>query len=78
MTGLEGNGQIYLPGEMTGLDFLFTLALPRSIKTLGEAILNLKGKTDSLLPEGPVIICFIISLCYSKKKMIILMETYYF
>ena len=36
--------------------------------TLGEAILNLKGQIDSLLPEGPVIICFIIPLCYSKKK----------
>ena len=23
---------------------------------------------DSLLPEGPVIICFIIPLCYSKEK----------
>ena len=38
------------------------------IGTLGEAILNLKGQIDSLLPEGPVIICFIIPLCYSKKK----------
>ena len=41
---------------------------PRSIGTLGEAILNLKGQIDSLLPEGPVIICFIIALCYSKEK----------
>ena len=43
-----------------------------SIGTLGEAIPNLKGQIDSLLPEGPVIICFIIPLCYSKTKMIIL------
>ena len=27
-----------------------------------------KGQIDSLLPEGPVIICFIIPLCYSKEK----------
>ena len=45
---------------------------PRSIGTLGEAILNLKGQIDSLLPEVPVIICFILPLCYSKKKMIVL------
>ena len=48
---------------MTGLE-----AHPRSIETLGEAILNLKGQIDSLLPEGPVIICFIIPLCFSKEK----------
>ena len=48
---------------MTGLE-----ALPRSIETLGEAILNLKGQIDNLLPEGPVIICFIIPLCHSKEK----------
>ena len=40
----------------------------RSIGTPGEAILNLKGQVDSLLPKGPVIICFIIPLCYSKEK----------
>ena len=58
MTGLEGNRQIYLPREIQ----------PRSIGTLGEAILNLKGQIDSLLPEGPVIISFIIPLHYSKEK----------
>ena len=62
MTGREGNRQIYLPREIQD-------SLPkRLIGTLGEAILNLKGQIDSLLPEGPVIICFIIPLCYSKKK----------
>ena len=45
-----------------------TEAQPRSIGTLGEAILNLKGQIDSLLPEGPVIICFIIPLSFSKEK----------
>ena len=56
MTGLEGNRQIYLSREIQD----------------GEAILNLKGQIDSLLPEGPVIICFIIPLYYSKEKMITL------
>ena len=32
-------------------------------------IVNLKGQIDNLLPEGPVIICFIIPLRgHSKKK----------
>ena len=43
-----------------------------------EAILNLKGQIDSLLPEGPVIMCFIIPLCckdtqkndYFNRKLI--------
>ena len=52
-------------------------AAPRSIETLGEAILNLKGLIDSLLPEGPVIICFIIPFCYSKKLLFYL-EAYLF
>ena len=45
-----------------------------SIEIFGEAILNLKGQIDtcSLLPEGPVIIYFIVPLCYSKKKNIFL------
>ena len=71
MTGLEGNRQIYLPQRDSGSppqEFLLTEAQPRSIGTLGEAILNLKGQIDSLFPEGPVIICFIIPLCYSKEK----------
>ena len=66
MTGLEGNRQIYSGSPPQ--EFLLTEALPRSIETLGEAILNLKGQIDSLFPEGPVIICFIIPLCYSKEK----------
>ena len=69
MSGLKGNRHIYLP-ERFRIASLLTEAQPRSIGTLGEAILNLKGQIDSLLPEGPVIICFIIPLCYSKKKMI--------
>ena len=52
MTGLEGNRQICLPREIQ--DRL--------------AILNLKVQIDSLLPEGPVIICLIIPLCFSKEK----------
>ena len=44
------------------------MTMSRSIGTPGEVILNLKGQVDSLLPEGPVIICFIIPLCYSKEK----------
>ena len=75
MTGLEGNRQIYFPPRDSGSppqEFLMTEAQPRSIGTLGEAILNLKGQIESLLPEGLIIICFIIPLCYSKKKMIIL------
>ena len=50
---------------MTVLEGNRQIYLPREIQ---EAILNLKGQIDSLLPEGPVIICFIIPLCYSKKK----------
>ena len=34
-------------------------AAPRSIETLGEAILNLSGQIDSLLPSRPVIICLL-------------------
>ena len=63
MTGPLGNRLSICP-----LRFLLTSAAPRSIETLGEAILNLKGQIDSLLPEGPVIIFFIIPLCYSKEK----------
>ena len=57
MTGLEGKGTSICPES-------FRIASPRiSIEMFGEAILNLKGQIDSLLPEGPVIICFIIPLC---------------
>ena len=67
MTGLEGNKQIYLPREIRD-----RVSIDRGEaevnETLGEAILNLKGQIDSLLPEGPVIICFIIPLCHSKEK----------
>ena len=72
MTGLGGNRQIYLPKR-------FRIASPRVSIDRGtaevnrnpwEAILNLKGQIDSLLPEGPVIICFIIPLRYSKKKLL--------
>ena len=65
-TGLEGNRQIYLPPGDSGStpqEFLLTQAQLRSVGTLKEAILNLKGQIDSLLPEGPVIICFIIPFC---------------
>ena len=58
MTGPEVNRQTYLLREIQD----------RLGSTLGEAILNLKGQIDNLLPEGPVIICFIIPLCYLKKK----------
>ena len=64
MTGLEGNRQIALRDSgLPPQEFLLTEAQLRSIETLGEAILNLKGQIDSLLPEGPTIICFIMSLC---------------
>ena len=68
MTGLKGNRLSICPLRFRIAEFLLTEAKPRSIGTLGEAILNLKGQIDSLLPEGPVIICFIIPLCYSKEK----------
>ena len=48
---------------MTGLEGNRQIYLP-----LGEAILNHKGQIDSLLPEGPVNICFITLLYYSKEK----------
>ena len=47
-----------------------------SIKTFGEAIMNLKGQIDSLLPEGPVIICFIIPLCLEDTQRLFLLEAY--
>ena len=70
MTGLEGNRLSICPlrFRIASQEFLLTSAAPRSIETLGEAILNLKGQINSLLPEGPVIICFIIPLCFSKEK----------
>ena len=37
-------------------EFLLTSASPKSIETLGEAILNLSGQI-CLLPSRPVIIC---------------------
>ena len=56
--------------------FLLTEAQLRLEETLGEAVLNLKGQIDSLLPEGPAIICFIIPLYMyvkrTRKKNIIL------
>ena len=70
MTGLEGNRQIYLPER-------FRIASPRVSIDRGAAKVNRnswggdpesQGQIDSLLPEGPVIICFIIPLCYSKEK----------
>ena len=66
MTGIEGIGRsIWSPPQ----EFLLTEAQPRSIEIVGQAKLNLKGQIDSLLPEGPVIICFIIPLRrHSKKK----------
>ena len=65
MTGLEGNRISICPER-------FRIASPRvSIHRGADEVLNLKGQIDSLLPEGPVIICFIIP-CYPKKKMIIL------
>ena len=74
-TSLEGNRQIYLPREIQDRlpksFFLLTEAHPSSIQIFGEAILYLKGQIDRLLPEGPVIICFIIPLFYLKEKMII-------
>ena len=67
MTGLEGNKQIYLPQEIQEplpQEFLSTEAQTRSIELFGKVILKLRGQIDSpLLPEGPVIICFIIPLC---------------
>ena len=41
-------------------EFLLTEAQLRSIWFFGEAILKLKRQIGSLLPEGPVIICFVI------------------
>ena len=56
MTGLEDNRQINLPEGFR----IASLRVSIDRGALGEAILNLKGQIDSLLPEGPVIICFII------------------
>ena len=72
MTGSSGNRQLYLPREIQ--DRLPKVSIVIEIfgvnkieigvnRNFGEAILNLKGQIDSLLPEGPVIICFIIPLC---------------
>ena len=68
MTGLEGNPFAPRDSGAPPQEFLLTKAQPRSIETLGEAILNLKGQIDSLLPSRPVIICLIIPLCFSKEK----------
>ena len=71
MSGLEGNRQIYFALRDSGLppqEFLLTEAQPRSIEIFGEAILNLKGQIDSLLPEGPFIICFIIPYVTHRKN----------
>ena len=73
---LEGNSlDLFAPKDSGSppQEFLLTEAQPRLMNIFGEA--NLKVQIDSLLPEGPVIICFIrpIQLCIpSKKKMIIL------
>ena len=75
-----GRADIFVPRDSQSppQEFLLTSAPPRSIEIFEEAILNLKGQIDSLLPEGPVIICFIIPL-YSEgtqgKKIIILIES---
>ena len=55
MTGLEGNRLSICPKR-------FRIASPRVSIDQGAA------KGNSLLPEGPVIICFIIPLHYLKKK----------
>ena len=50
---------------------IMTCLSPRSIETLGEAILNLSGQIDSLLPEGPVIICLLhVDVVYQKDFLI--------
>ena len=59
MTGLEGNRQIYLPRKIQG-------RLPKSF--YWEAILNLNGQIDSLLPEGPVIYLFYYTIMLLKEK----------
>ena len=60
MTGLEGNRQIYLPRKR------FRIDSPRVSIDRGAAEVNRDSWGGD--PEGPVIVCFIIPLCYSKKK----------
>ena len=68
MTGLEGNRLSICPDR-------FRIASPRLSIDRGAAKVNRNswaGDPEShganILPEGPVIICFIIPLHYSKKK----------
>ena len=49
-------------------NFLLTEAQPRSIDTLGDAILNLSGQIDILFPEGPVIICLLYPRIFYLEK----------
>ena len=67
MTGLVGNRHLFAPRDSGSppQELLLPEVQLRSIDIFGEAILNLKGQIDSLhvLPEGPVIISFIIPLC---------------
>ena len=54
MTGLDRNMPNLFSPRDSGLppqEFLLTEAQLRSIEIFGEAILNLKGQIDSLLPE---------------------------
>ena len=64
MTSLEGSRQIFCPER-------FRIASQRVSIDRGKAEVNRNswgGLFDSLLPSRPVIICFIIPLCYSKEK----------
>ena len=81
MTGLEDNRQIYLDiakGNQSLVIFRFEIA---HFYSPGFASVNKNswgGDPESFganrLPftRGPAIICFIIPLCHSKEKMIIL------
>ena len=61
MTGLEGNRQIYLPREIQDQ------VQKRFQRNFWEGHPESQG-TNSLLPEGPVIICFIIPLCLEDTQ----------
>ena len=71
MTGPSGNRLSICPLKFRSplQEFLLTSATPRSIETLGEAILDLSGQIDSLLPSRPVIIfLFVYIYLYQLKN----------
>ena len=73
MTGLDRNMPNLFAPRDSGLppqEFLLTEAQLRSIEIFGEAILNLKGQIDSLLPERSSLFVLLYQMIISVESLL--------